>query len=152
MSNIVIVCDENAETQEETKNTRIEENTETVAKDIKNTAELVFPDDKKTVSEDTAQKQKETAIPEDTTLQKLSDVFVSQYVLTEATEAKENSDNILNNEKPNLKTKNNKSHSTLPKNIQNIVQKFIMDYFNFGNLYTLDEIKNFILNISDILV
>ena len=31
----------------------------------------------------------------------------------------------------------------IPKNIQNIVQKFIMDYFNFGNLYTLDEIKNF---------
>ena len=31
----------------------------------------------------------------------------------------------------------------IPKNIQITIQKFIMDYFNFGNLYTLDEIKNF---------
>ena len=31
----------------------------------------------------------------------------------------------------------------IPKNIQKLVQKFILDYLNFGSHYTLDEIKSF---------
>ena len=51
--------------------------------------------------------------------------------------------NNLNFEEFLALTNEDMSKMRIPKNIQQFVQKFIMDYLNFGNLYTLEEIKNF---------
>ena len=40
-------------------------------------------------------------------------------------------------------TNNDMALMNIPKNIQKLVQKFILEYLNFGSLYTLDEIKNY---------
>ena len=51
--------------------------------------------------------------------------------------------NNLNFEEFLALTNEDMSKMRIPKNIQQFVQKFIMDYLNFGNLYALEEIKNF---------
>ena len=51
--------------------------------------------------------------------------------------------NNLNFEEFLALTNDDMTKMKIPKNIQKLIQKFIMDYFNFGNLYSLDEIRNF---------
>ena len=46
-------------------------------------------------------------------------------------------------------TNNDMALMNIPKNIQKLVQKFILDYLNFGSLYSLDEIKKNIFHIKN---
>ena len=49
-------------------------------------------------------------------------------------------------------TNSDMSEINIPKNIQKIVQNFILDYLSFGSLYTLDELKQYFAYKKSLLI